>query len=53
MTVTQLLGLAAVLLTFGSVLVIRALFEADFDHEEPSTKPLPNTQHRRPERRAA
>lgn len=48
---TQLLGLAAVLLTFGSVLVIRALFEADFDHEEPAAQSLPS--HAHTERRAA
>lgn len=49
---TQLLGLAAILLTFGSVLVIRALFEADFDHEERSTRALSPTRTHT-ERRAA
>ncbi len=52
MTVTQLLGLAAVLLTFGSVLVIRALFEADFGHEQPAKQSRPATDSHT-ERRAA
>jgi hypothetical protein len=52
MTVTQLLGLAAVLLTFGSVLVIRALIEADLDNDEPApAQSLPRPAHT--ERRAA
>lgn len=49
---TQLLGLAAVLLTFGSVLVIRALFEADFPPEK-AAAPALRRAHPHSERRAA